>query len=286
MDRLHVDLLFGPGLSDVAGPTSTRSGSLTIVGVGIELGTQITLEARHAIEKAEVVLYLVTDLLSAEWIRELNPSSESLEHFYEEGKARSVTYSQMVDRIVELVREGKNVCVAAYGHPGVFAQPAHESMRRAREEGFAARMLPGVSAEDCFFADLGVDPGKLGCQSYEATRFLVSRPMFDPRVPLLLWQVSVIGHLDHREKPDYEKGLAILTEVLREHYPGDHEVVVYEAAQLPVYPPTVERMALSSLPDARLPGLATLYVPPAGRPVLDGNTARRLGMPVEKPGQA
>src|SRR2546429_6584747 len=47
--------------------------------------------------------------------------------------------------------------------------------RQAREEGFEAEMLPAVSAEDCLFADLGVDPGDEGCQSFEATSFLLFR---------------------------------------------------------------------------------------------------------------
>jgi hypothetical protein len=34
-------------------------------------------------------------------------------------------------------------------------------------------MLPAVSAEDCLFADLGVDPGAAGCQSHEAADFLI-----------------------------------------------------------------------------------------------------------------
>jgi len=29
-------------------------------------------------------------------------------------------------------------------------------------------MLPGISAEDCLVADLGIDPASSGCQSYEA----------------------------------------------------------------------------------------------------------------------
>ena len=54
----------------------------------------------------------------------------------------------------------------------VFVQPSHESIAIARLEGFSARMLPGISAEDCLFADIGLDPGKDGCQSFEATDFL------------------------------------------------------------------------------------------------------------------
>ena len=64
----------------------------------------------------------------------------------------------MVERILSYVRRGLNVCVVFYGHPGV--HPGHESIRRARMEGFSASKLPGISAEDCLFAELGIDPSK------------------------------------------------------------------------------------------------------------------------------
>jgi len=35
-------------------------------------------------------------------------------------------------------------------------------------------MLPGISTEDCLYADLGVDPGLIGSQNFEATDFIVS----------------------------------------------------------------------------------------------------------------
>jgi len=54
----------------------------------------------------------------------------------------------MVERILKNVKDGFKVCVVFYGHPGVFVQPSHEAIRIARLEGFSARMLPGISAEE------------------------------------------------------------------------------------------------------------------------------------------
>jgi Tetrapyrrole (Corrin/Porphyrin) Methylases len=79
----------------------------------------------------------------------------------------------MVNRIIKYVKRDLRVCAVFYGHPGVFCTPSHESIRIARKLGYRATMLPAISAEDCLFADLGVDPGKHGCQSFEATDFLV-----------------------------------------------------------------------------------------------------------------
>jgi uncharacterized protein YabN with tetrapyrrole methylase and pyrophosphatase domain len=167
---------------------SDRRGSLIVVGTGIKLIGHTTLETVACIERAEKLLYLVTDPTTAAWLRQLNPTAESLDDTYAEGKSRYRTYEEMTDRIVSAVQSGLHVCAAFYGHPGVFVSASHESIRRLRRGGFSARMLPGVSAEDCLVADLGMDPAKDGCQSFEATDFLVSRRRFDPTSALILWQ--------------------------------------------------------------------------------------------------
>jgi hypothetical protein len=60
--------------------------------------------------------------------------------------------------MLRYVRAGHNVIGIFYGHPGVFVSPAHRAIAIAREEGFKAKMLLGISAEDVLFTDLGVDP--------------------------------------------------------------------------------------------------------------------------------
>ena len=82
---------------------------------------------------------------------------------------------------------GHRIVAAFYGHPGVFTYPTDESIRRARAEGYHARMLAGISAEDCLIADLGVDPARNGCQSYEATDFLLNSRTIDALAQFILW---------------------------------------------------------------------------------------------------
>ena len=91
----------------------------------------------------------------------------SLQPLYGERKSRMKTYREMVHAMLTEVRAGKNVCVAFYGHPGVFAWAPHEAIRIARKEGYFAHMEPGISSEDCLYADLGIDPATFGCQHYE-----------------------------------------------------------------------------------------------------------------------
>jgi precorrin-3B methylase len=95
-----------------------QAGSLTIVGTGIKVAAHVTREARAHIEQAEKLLFLVADPATQYWITRLNPSAESMEHLYATDKERIQTYTEMVERILECVRDGLRVCVAFYGHPG------------------------------------------------------------------------------------------------------------------------------------------------------------------------
>ena len=262
-----------------------QSGSLCAIGVGIRAPAQASLEAVSRIQGADKVFSLLADPLSEYWVQTLNESAESLADLYAVGKERLQTYREMVERIVGTVRRGDRVCAVSYGHPGVAAYPLHESVRRARAEGFPAEMLPGISAEDCLFADLGIDPIPVGCRSYEATDFLVYRRAADPASNLILWQIGAIGEPGFIPTDSIwnQAGLEVLTEKLLETYPHDHEVVVYEAAQIVLCKPAVQRVALRELPGARVTPLSTLFVPPATRALPDGEMVRRLRMRTSSP---
>lgn len=237
-------------------------GSLTIVGTGIQFAAHVTPEAVGHIRKAEKVFYLVADPAASLWIRRLNRRSESLRDCYARGKPRHASYLEMVDRILAQVRRSQRVCVALYGHPGVFVDPSHEAIRRARAEGFPARMLPAVSAEDCLFADLGVDPARVGCQSFEATDFLLNRRAFSAHSALVLWQVGVLGEASIPRGQPSPRKLAALVARLRRQYPRTHVVTLYEAALYAICDPTITPLPLSHLSAAHVPPLATLFVPP------------------------
>jgi hypothetical protein len=256
-----------------------KTGSLNIVGTGIQVNVQTTLQARECIEQADKVFYAVANRATGYWIRTLNPNAEPLEHFYQEGKDRLITYREIVEHLLTNVRAGLNVCGAFYGHPGIFAYPSHEAIRRARLEGYPARMLPGISAEDCLFADLAGDPalGMFGYQCFEATDFLIHRRRFDPHSALILWQIGVIANPTHERH--YEvRGLDVLADVLSEHYPHHHQIVVYEAAQYPICEPMIKQMALRDLPQACVTAVSTLYIPRLGPSAPDAEMMARLGL--------
>ena len=239
-----------------------HSGSLACVGLGMMLGAHVSPRSRSHIEQAEVVFALVSDPLVELWLQQMRPEVRSLQPYYAEGKSRQVTYREMVEAMLVEVRAGRRVCGVFYGHPGVFALVPHLAIERARGEGFDAHMEPGISAEDCLYADLGIDPGRLGCQHYEASQLMFYRRRIDPSAYLILWQVGIAGDRTYRRfatGPEYRR---LLVERLRQDYPGDHEVIVYEAATLPITQPRMETVTLRDLPDTPLHMHSTLVVPP------------------------
>lgn len=241
----------------------SAQGSLACVGTGMMLGAHIGPRARASIEQADVVFAAVSDPLVELWVQQMHPDVRSLQPCYSEGKSRHDTYRQMVEAMLAEVRAGRRVCGAFYGHPGVFALVPHRAIAQARAEGFEAHMEPGVSAEDCLYADLGIDPGSFGCQHYEASQFMFYRRRIDPSAYLVLWQVGVAGDRTVRRfstGPAYRR---LLVERLAEDYPAEHPITLYEAATLAITMPRMEGMPLSQLVEARLGLQTTLVIPPA-----------------------
>jgi uncharacterized protein YabN with tetrapyrrole methylase and pyrophosphatase domain len=268
-----------PRHSGFASPTSP--GSLVVVGTGIRCVGHLTIETIAQIKHAEKVFYLVMEPVAEEVIRGLSPAgAESLADLYREGKPRRETYQQMVERILASVRSGRRTCAVFYGHPGVFVGPAHEAIRPARADGFPAEMLAGVSAEDCLFSDLGVDPASDGCQSYEATDFLVNGRLIDASSHVVLWQVGVLGDRTFSYTVSDVKAMEFLTNRLAETHPLDHKVCVYEASILPLCKANIRWCQLGQLPKTQMSIISTLYIPPARPPRFDTALYFALTWPV------
>jgi siroheme synthase len=256
-----------------------KQGSLIIVGTGFLISGQVTPEALSAMGEADRLFFLVAEPATRLWLESQFPSAEPLHDVFWEGRSRQDAYDEIVERLLASIRQGNHVCAAFYGHPGVFVYSSHEAIRRARSEDYTACMLPGISAEDCLFADLEVDPTAHGCQSFEATDFLIRGRVFDPHSALILWQIGALGvttfHLRDLWNAD---GLAILVEVLCRHYPPQHPAVIYEATHYPVIDPLIQRTTLDGIPGCRINTHSTLWVPPIGKAPLDTAMAERLGL--------
>jgi len=240
------------------------------------LGSHITPLARSHIEKADVVFAAVSDGAIELWLARMNPDVRSLQGYYREGKSRLQTYREMVDAMLAEVRAGKRVCGAFYGHPGVFAWPTHKAIELARREGYPAHMEPGISAADCLYADLGIDPGTYGCQHFEASQFMFYRRRIDTAAYLILWQIGVAGDRSLARFSTGAPHRRLLVEVLSRDYDPAHEVILYKAVTLAISRPQIVRLPLGGLPEAKCDPHCTLVVPPRSALEPDEEIRERL----------
>jgi len=252
-----ADAAMAEGLSTLS---PARPG-LVVVGSGIQMSRHVSERTLSEILAAQRVFCLVDPLARAQ-ILALRPDLIDLSPLYAPGKDRRQTYREMEAAIMAEVRAGKRVCAVFYGHPGVFADVPHAVIRKARSEGIDARMEPGISAEACLYADLGIDPGRSGVLSLEATHFLVYQHSIDSSAHLLLWQVALSGDLSCSRFHAEPEGLRELVKKLARWYPFSHEVILYEAAVMPIQRHRAERLALRDLPMASFKEFTTLVIPP------------------------
>lgn len=255
-----------------------KKGSLIIVGSGIKGVGQITLETQGWIQQADIVLYCVSDPATAFWIENNSQQCFDLYTLYANGKRRIETYNQMVDALLTPMRQKKSVCGVFYGHPGVFVYPSHRAIAIARSEGYKAAMLPGISALDCLFADLGIDPSRFGCQTFEATDLLLRNRQINADGHVIIWQIGCVGDLGFNFAGYDARNLGILTDYLLQVYPSDHPMTIYEAAQYPVCQPRIVQLPLQQLTDTKVTGISTLYIPPSATSNTNQSMAEKLGL--------
>ncbi len=238
---------------------------LVVVGTGIQLGRHLTERLLSELRTADRVFALV-DAPMMSWLLEVRPDLENLGTCYAADRDRRDSYAEMEARIHAALLEGLRVCALFYGHPGVYAQVPHAAIARARAAGIPARMEPGISAEACLYADLGLDPGRHGVQSWEATQFMVRDRAPDPSSLLILWQIAVAGRIDCIGFDPCPRRLALLVDKLGRWYPADTPTFLYEAARLPIEDFRAERIRLEQLPRSAIRQHTTLVIPPIRTP--------------------
>ncbi|WP_438864537.1 SAM-dependent methyltransferase [Neptunicella sp.] len=255
--------------------TPNSLGSIVVVSTGMTLGAHLTPRCRSYLEHADII-FGSNPALVEQWISEINPNYHSLQGLYAEGKHRQITYREMVDTMLAAVREGKKVVGAFYGHAGVFAWAPHRVIKEASAEGYSAHMEAGVSAEDCLYADLNIDPGRVGCQHFETSQLMMYQRRIDPSAYLILWQVGLAGDTTIKRFSTGEAYRQILVDILSEYYPPDHQVALYECPFTALDDVRIDWLALKDLPRADISPITTLVVPPSEKMVKNQQILDRL----------
>lgn len=240
-----------------------ENASLTVVGAGIKFKSHLTTEAQAYIKGSDLVLYLVNEPAMRDWIIRNSRRSESLNRLYNAYPLRNDCYNAMTAYVLTELRKDQHVCFVLYGHPTIVAKPGVKAATQARAEGFHTKILPGISAEDCLFADLMINPTETGYLSYEATDFLVYLRILDSRCYVVLWQAGIIGALGYPAQHDNSDGISLLTKRLMQFYDAEHKIYLYEAAQYPHIEPLITTIKLGELQNSACSPITTLCIPPA-----------------------
>lgn len=260
---------------------NSKKGELTIIGSGIEI-IGISVGDQKLIENADKVLFCIADPATIVWLKRLRPDALDLYVLYGENKIRYTTYMQMTEAQLYWVRQGLNVVVIFYGHPGIFVLSTHRAIKLARREGYKATMKAGVCALDTLCADLGVDPCHPGLQTHEATDCLIRQRKIDPSLHVILWQVGLIGELGYRRQGYLNTNFSFFIKWLQGIYGEEYEIIHYIGSRYPTIEPLIEPYKLSELHDPsnqlKITGLSTFYIPPRDVVVSHLPTAIELGI--------
>ena len=215
----------------VASPCGRRPGRLVIVGSGITSIAQLTLEAVAHMKEADKFYYTVADPATDIFIQKLKKNAVDLYNLYDDGKNRHGTYVQMAETLLNDVRKVFYVVGCFYGHPGVFANSPHRAVPIALDEGYDTKMLPGVSAEDCLYADLNINTSRPGCQTLRASDIVLGERPIETHCHVNIFQVGAVSMQDFNFKGFQRIKFPALAERHLKDYGPDHTIVHYTTSQ-------------------------------------------------------
>ena len=251
-----------------------------IVGLGVLNVDHITRETEGVIRRSNEVLYVDTGVATRTYLKTLCSRVTSLfETSYEEDGHRLNAYHRMAARVLDAAMDHPPVAFAMHGHPIVGAYAPFLIRDMARLLGLEVLVLPGVSAMDCLFAELMVDPCVAGMQMYEATDLLLRRRPLQPDVPALIWQIGCVETRLHTTRVSTPERFERLRSHLLRFYPPEHQATAAYSTPQPLMPSTVHRFVLQDIRKSAhlLHAGFTLYVPPVHeRPVEDHELLRQM----------
>lgn len=240
---------------------------LIIAGSGIKFLSHLTVEVKAAIETSSCVVYLLNEPAIKKWVSLNSKKSITLDELYFSSSLRADSYNKIANEIIAILEEHNDIVFLIYGHPTYFSSIVPKLIEKISLEQVDIQIMPGISALDCLFSDLRVDPGVNGLQSYDATEFILYDHAFSKNVHLVLWQIAIIGEIkiisdDILSLKRQAKALEILYTKLARQYPDEHFLYLYIASQYPSIPFEAIKIRLIDLLDISIPRLATLYIPP------------------------
>jgi tetrapyrrole methylase family protein/MazG family protein len=225
---------------------------ITIVGLGPGDGRYLTREAWEVLAHAPEI-WLRTRLHPAVADLPAGAVLHSFDALYEASADFQPVYAEIVQQLLAVARDGRDVVYAVPGSPGVAEATVPALVAAAAEQGVAVRIVEGLSFLEPTLTALGYDALD-GLQLLDAiTLTELLYPPITPDLPLLLGQV-------------YSPWLAsALKLTLMAVYPPEHTVQLVHAAGSADQ--RVESVPLYAIDRSeQIHNLTALFVPPLPRP--------------------
>lgn len=238
---------------------------LYIVGTGIVGVRQITREVDDAFRRCREVFVVDSGFGVREHIEERCPVvTDLIPVTYREGEPRIEAYDRMSTTVLDAALDHPPIAFAVYGHPQVYVYPTMQLTQAAKALGLRVKVLPGISALDALFIDVGLDPGFAGLQMYDATDLLLRKRPLLADVPCILWQIGAVETVLHSTATSTPVRFRRLQDHLSEFYPEEHELHSVFTSTYPLAPSRIDSFPLRDLATRgpTIPHGASLYIPP------------------------
>ena len=250
-----------------------------VVGLGIVHVDQLTRETERYMALSNEILYVERGAGVHKFLESKCGKVTDLTRLYVEGGDRLRTYREMAAAVVSAALDRPPVTFALYGHPLIFSYPPFLVREMARYLGLTVKLLPGISAMDCMFADLAIDPSMSGIQIYEATDILIRKRPLQNDVPALIWQIGSLETSLYSEHASGPERFSRFKKHMFQFYPEKHVVYAVSSATHPLLRPQIYEFSIEKIDDYAqlLHAGFTLYVPPTEqRPVQDWKLAEEI----------
>lgn len=236
-----------------------------VIGIGLDINSHITSEAKRAIRTCSTLYALIPDAEAIKDLRKENPLAKIVDcnSFYNLHERRPDVYDSIADALIKEATPYTDIGLVVYGHPMFLVSAVEKMLLRAHQKNLSTKIIPGISSFDAILADLKIDLG-YGVIIADATLLIKRRLSIIPQLPLLIFQVANIGS-DYVERTSISnERLHQLTSYLQLTYPSDHQcklVVSQKSIFEQSYIITDSLSNLAVRPDVSLSDRPTLYVP-------------------------
>lgn len=193
------------------------------------------------------------------------------ETHYVRGRAFEPTYSTIITEVMQTLKTGKKVAYATQGSPGFYCSTCVSLYRQAKQEGFKAVMVGGVSSLEMLTPIVAERHNLRNLQLYTIPD-VMNGVVINHSVPCFLFNLArhVLPAVREPATELLQPKLAEVADLMRTTYPADHEVLLLwlrsdgARLQLRTTPRELDRAVMEFA--ARFGAVPTIFVPAVPSP--------------------